>query len=81
MARPEDLLTLWRTTAPDQLFADLELPATLAAFLAARLDPQTAREKKLLNHVLRDTFAAPEAAFRLGGCWLGPSSARRPTLP
>jgi len=67
MTAPEHLLTLWRSTAPDRLFADLDLPATLLAFLAARLEPQDAREKQLLDEVLRCTWSAPEAALRLAG--------------
>jgi hypothetical protein len=69
MTAPEHLLTLWRTTAPDRLSADLDLPATLLAFLAARLEPQDAREKQLLDDVLRGTWSSPEAAFRLAG-WI-----------
>lgn len=65
MTAPEELLTLWRTAAPGHLLADRELPAKLLAFLAARLDPQSEREKRLLDRVLRGNWAPAEAAFRL----------------
>lgn len=65
MTAPEELFTLWRTAAPGDLLADRELPARLLAFLAARLDPHSGREKRLLDRVLRGNWAPAEAAFRL----------------
>lgn len=67
MSEHEYLLTLWRIAAPGELSAARGLSASLLAFLAARLDPRDAREKQLLDQVLRGTPASPEAAFRLAG--------------
>jgi hypothetical protein len=65
-AQPE-LLVLWRTAAPTKLLADRELPGRLRAFLASRLEPRDADEKRLLDGVLRGDGQATNATFVLAG--------------
>lgn len=60
-----DELALWRRRLPRELRAEATLPEDLAAFLAARLQPQDEAERALLDALVRSGGGRAEAALAL----------------